>query len=59
MNNMCNRIEHRIKEIQNLLQLGIEQHSPSTAKMLKKELKDLLENHTNNENYTKIIEETF
>lgn len=56
---MCNRIEHRIKEIQNLLQLGIEQHSPITAKMLKKELKDLLKNHTNNENYTKIIEETF
>ena len=54
---MCNRIEHRIQEIKHLFELGIEQHSPSTAKMLQKELNDLLEHHVNNNDYMKHIED--
>lgn len=54
---MCNRIEQRIREIKHLFELGIEQHSPSTAKMLQKELNDLLEHHVNNNDYMKHIED--
>lgn len=54
---MCNRIEHRIREIKHLFELGIEQHSPSTAKMLRNELNDLLEHHVNNNDYMKHIED--
>ena len=54
---MCNRIEHRKKKIKKILELEIEQHSPSTAKMLRKELNDLLEHHVNNNDYMKHIED--
>lgn len=54
---MCNRIEQRIQEIKHLFELGIEQHSPSTAKMLRNELNDLLEYHVNNNDYMKHIED--
>lgn len=39
---MCNRIENRIREIQTLFAMGLEQNDPATYKEYKKELEQLL-----------------
>ncbi|WP_455645449.1 hypothetical protein [Methanosphaera sp.] len=44
---IMNRTEYRIREIRQLLEYGLEKQDPTTAKQLKKELQELLEEQNN------------